>query len=397
MQNKIDTQSSCCSTPSDCGETDGGATELGRRQFIQASGMSGLTAAMALANPSNVMAGPFQEAELYHLIPADKKLSQEWIDGLYARGEALSATGDDLQYIGMPISGICTGQVYLSGDGRLWNWNLTAKKDKKNNPKGVRYMQPDKAVTPIDQGFALQVGGNVHKLSASGFTDVTFTNQYPMGRVDFADAEVPVKVQLDAYTPFIPLNRDDSSYPVIVMRYTVTNTSAAPQDLAIAGWIENWTNGIDPPKYCVYREQDQIATVECSSTKENANSVALGIFGNEKPDLVNLAKPNLGVEGVFNAKAAPADGKRVDSKAKKYTFASLGRKFSLQPGEAKTVSFAVSWRFPLVRYGTGFGNSKKATTLGQNHYATLWPTAADASSQTCHARSRTLWHYKKVD
>ena len=65
---------------------------------------------MVVAGRINVMAGPFSATDFAKIIPADKKLSKEWIASLYARGEALSATGDDLKYIGMPISGICTGQ-----------------------------------------------------------------------------------------------------------------------------------------------------------------------------------------------------------------------------------------------------------------------------------------------
>lgn len=38
-----------------------------------------------------------------------------------------------------------------------------------------------------------------------------------------------------AYTPFIPLNRDESSYPVTVMSYTVKNTSGEEQEVAIVG------------------------------------------------------------------------------------------------------------------------------------------------------------------
>ena len=340
---------------------------------------------MALANPAKVMAGPFKSAELDHVIPVDKKLSKAWIESLYARGEPLTATGGDLKFIGMPIGGIGTGQVYLSGDGRLWNWNLTANKDKKNNPKGFRYMDPDESKSPAGQGFALKVKGKVHTLDAQGFESVTFTNQSPMGRVDYADAAVPVKVQLNAYTPFIPINRDDSSYPVIVMRYTVTNTSTDDQELVIAGWIENKSKGSDKPKVCVYRELENIATVECTAKVKNANSMALGIFGSDKPELVNLAQTTPDAKSAFDSKGdatdSPADGKRVESGGKKKAFASLGRKLLLQPGESKTVSFAVSWRYPLVQYGTGFGNGKKAKTLGRNHYATLWPTAADASSE----------------
>ena len=348
-----------------------------RRQFVKAVGV---TAAIALADPSKVMAGPFKTAGLNHVIPVDKKLSKAWIESLYARGEPLTASGNDLNFIGMPISGIATGQVYLSGDGRLWYWNLTAKKDKKNNPKGLRYMDPDEAVSPAGQGFALQVNGKVHSFDAEGFEDVRFTNRCPMARVNYADSAIPVKVQLDAYTPFIPLKRDDSSYPVIVMRYTMTNTSEVAQDLAIAGWIKNNADGRKHSKVNVYREFENIATVECTAEFEDANAMAIGIFGNEKPAFKNLTMATPDAESAFESDSGVKDGKRVELDGKKKSFASIGQRLSLQPGESKTVSFAVSWRYPLVQYGTGFGNGKKAKTLGKNHYATVWPTAAEASS-----------------
>ena len=77
-----------------CGGSDStGTSGMGRREFIKASG---LTAGMLLAGRMNVMAGPFSAADFDKIIPADKKLSKEWIAGLYARGEALTATGEDL-------------------------------------------------------------------------------------------------------------------------------------------------------------------------------------------------------------------------------------------------------------------------------------------------------------
>ena len=110
---------------------------VGRREFIKAGG---LTAAMLMAGRSGMMAGPFTGKDFEQVIPSDKKLSKEWIAGLYERGTPLSASGDALKFIGMPVSGICTGQVYLGGDGRLWYWNLDGTKDAKwNNPKGPSF------------------------------------------------------------------------------------------------------------------------------------------------------------------------------------------------------------------------------------------------------------------
>ena len=189
---------------------------VARRTFIKAGG---LTAAMLMASRLNVMAGPFEAKDFDKIIPADKKLSADWIKSLYARGKATTVKAGKVDYIGMPINGVGTGQVYLSGDGQLWYWNLTAQKRKKNNPKGPTYMNPDVAKGLDGQGFALQVNGKTHLLNSQGFSDVTFTNQYPMALVDYADDSCPVDVQLEAYTPFIPLNRDCLLY-----------TSPSPRD-----------------------------------------------------------------------------------------------------------------------------------------------------------------------
>ena len=221
------------------------------------------------------MAGPFAAEDFEKIIPSDKKLSKDWIASLYARGEPLTATGDDLKFIGMPINGICTGQVYLGGDGRLWYWNLDGARDRKHAVKGPRFTDPDFIHSPMDQGFALEVDSRGEKrvftLDSNGFEEVVFTNRYPMARVTYAGEACPVKVELEAYTPFIPLNRDDSSYPVIVMRYSMKNTTDRVQETAIAGWVENFSNfrsrkSNQGVRLSRYSERDGLSAVECWAT-----------------------------------------------------------------------------------------------------------------------------------
>jgi len=92
-----------------------------RRQFLKAIGLG--TGFLA-AQPWQAMAGPFTRADFENLVPADKKLRPEWVNSLTARGERLVYRGEDLKKIGMPIGGLCAGQVYLGGDGRLWHWDV---------------------------------------------------------------------------------------------------------------------------------------------------------------------------------------------------------------------------------------------------------------------------------
>ncbi|MGH9444287.1 MAG: GH116 family glycosyl-hydrolase, partial [Terriglobia bacterium] len=67
----------------------------------------------------------------------------------------------------------------------------------------------------------------------------TFTGEFPLARVDFEDPELPVKVSLEAFTPFIPLEPDDSGLPVAVLRYRVSNPRASRAQAAIAFSIDN--------------------------------------------------------------------------------------------------------------------------------------------------------------
>jgi hypothetical protein len=57
--------------------------------------------------------------------------------------------------------------------------------------------------------------------------------------VEYLDADVPLKVSLEAFSPFIPLNTEDSSLPATVLQFTVTNTSALPVEAALVGRLEN--------------------------------------------------------------------------------------------------------------------------------------------------------------
>ena len=50
---------------------------------------------------------------------------------------------------------------------------------------------------------------------------------------------MPVTVSLTAFSPFIPLNVEDSSLPATVLRFAVKNTGAKTANVELAGWLEN--------------------------------------------------------------------------------------------------------------------------------------------------------------
>ena len=187
-----------------------------------------------------VMAGPFQASDFQKLIPADKKLSKEWIASLFARGTRTVYRGAELDKIGMPIGGICTGQVYLGGDGKLWHWDIFNSHIATGDAHYAHPPQPD---YPLEQGFAIGVraGGKttVRSLARSGFSQISFTGEYPIGFVEYRDPQSPVSVALEAFSPFIPLDPHDSHLPATILRYTVKNDANEKVECELAGWLEN--------------------------------------------------------------------------------------------------------------------------------------------------------------
>ena len=233
----------------------GETAALPRRGFLT---LAGLTFAASALDALPVMAGPFVESDFEKLIPADKKLRPEWLKSLFARGEPTVYIRErgELRHIGMPIGGICCGTLYLGGDGKLWLWDIFNENKngiQSRNVKwegfggeqtvdtqnGANYVVPAEPRSPLEQGFALKINGVTRSLDANGWKNIAFTGQYPIGTVTYKDPDCPVFVVLNAYSPFIPLNADDSGLPATICEFTLKNTSNEPVDAELAGWLEN--------------------------------------------------------------------------------------------------------------------------------------------------------------
>lgn len=175
------------------------------------------------------------------LIPADKQLSPQWHESLYARGEKETFNKEESSFIAMPIGGIGAGQLYLCGDGTLGNWEIFNRYEYLGT--GERNYMPRIPEKRLDQGFAVIVYNGEEStarcLNANEWDEVEFTGTYPIGRVTYRDDEFPLDVEMEAFSPFIPLNAEDSALPATVFNITVKNTSDAPVNMRSFGWLEN--------------------------------------------------------------------------------------------------------------------------------------------------------------
>ena len=231
------------------------ASALPRRDFIA---LSGLALASTALNGLPAMAGPFDATDFARLIPPDKKLRSEWVQSLFTGTEPTVYTKKrgELRHIGMPVGGICCGTLYLGGDGKLWLWDIFNQNQNGILPRqvkfdgygseitvdtqnGANYVSPADPRSPLEQGFTLKVDDKFRYMNASGWTNIEFRGEYPLGIVRYSDPAWPVQVTLTAYSPFIPLNADDSGLPATIFEFTLTNGSDKPVTTEIYGWLEN--------------------------------------------------------------------------------------------------------------------------------------------------------------
>ena len=180
------------------------------------------------------------QVQTSHLVPADKNLSQDTVKSFFERGERAVFRGKDLDTIGMPVGGIATGQLYLRGDGTLALWQIFNENIFSGyGSDNYRTYKPD---SPVDSGFAVIVekdGKTIVKSLNQSFTNVEFAGEYPVGIVHYSQKDFPVKVELEAFSPFIPLNAKDSALPAVLFHITAENTADKPVRASVLGWLEN--------------------------------------------------------------------------------------------------------------------------------------------------------------
>lgn len=208
---------------------------LTRRTFLSLSA-AGVTTAMLASRAEAAEALGRSEDDLV-LVPADKGLDPDWVASLAERGEP--TVYSDPTYIGMPVGGGCSGQLYLGGDGRLWRWDVYNGQARATSDRA--YAHPAEPHSPFGQGFVLRTheDNSVRTLDAGGFDSVSFTGQYPVGTVDYSDDSSPVRVRLEAFSPFVPLDVDDSTLPATVLAYTLHNTGSTPVRADVLGWSKS--------------------------------------------------------------------------------------------------------------------------------------------------------------
>jgi len=314
-----------------------------------------------------------ETAEKYKkMVPAEKQLDPEWVESLTQRGHALDAAirgskaDDSLKYIGMPVGGIACGSLVIDGSGQLYAWDIFGTKPQglikqdvklpegyvgfKNGLRktvrihdGANYMNPptvEKFPPSVKSGFSMKISdGPTFVMGPNDWETVEFVGQWPVGNVRYADAKSPVSIQLKAFSPFIPLNVEDSKLPATVMAYTLVNESPNPVSVEFDGWLDLSSRKAELQVES-YDDATGFSLNVPKVRKAPAGSLGLTVLGDAKP-----------------MKKGDANGLRVSA--------------TLAPGESRKISFLITWRFNHNAYTEKFNNAAAVSRYVSSNFDRL--------------------------
>lgn len=129
----------------------------------------------------------------------------------------------------MHLGGIGTGNLEIGVDGQLTTWQL--------------FNTLRDGEVPLC--FGVQTGGVARLLQTTGGPDwprmkrSQMVGEYPISTLRFEDNSLPVQVEMEAFSPFAPLDTHLSSMPVAVFVLRVKNPGRTRRKVSLAAFCQN--------------------------------------------------------------------------------------------------------------------------------------------------------------
>jgi len=225
---------------------------------------------------------------------------------------------------------------------------------------------------------------------------------YPKSWVDYRDPDFPAHVVLEQFSPVLPDNYKETSYPVAVFRWHAENPTNKPVTVSV---MFSWTNMVGWFRDYSSSLAGHLDMGNLNRFQKDADGVQGLVL-----DRVRHADVSEEWDGQFAIVADQAPGVEIshfttfmtensDGKAVWEPFARNGRlansdqhwsstgealagaiavKFTLQPGEKRVIPMVLAWDFPVVQFGEGRKWFRKYTEFYGKSGTNAWKIAKDA-------------------
>jgi len=315
--------------------------------------------------------------------------------------------GRELEHIAFPLGGIGTGCVSLAGNGSLRDWEIFNRPSKGRQLPGTFFAL---WVKPQGRTAAARVlkGPGILSLVGSGvggdrftggglahFRNCAFTGRMPFATVAMDEPGFPIRVSLEAFNPFIPLNEKDSSIPCAIFLYTLRNVTRTPVDVTLDA---NLLNAVGTPEMGKnineYVAAPGARGLKMTSRKHEPDSPRFGSMAlatpwrnvtylTAWPGDFGLTELNRFWESFRKSGRLANSGDVTPSGDGESRIGAIALHARLKPGGSVTLPIVIAWHFPNYQKQADWGEESGASQpVWRNYYATLWDDAWDVARYT---------------
>lgn len=275
-------------------------------------------------------------------------------------------TGEHLNMLAFPIGGIGAGMFCLEGTGAISHMSIKNKPDIFNIPNvfaaitvkglanGAKVLE---GPPPNWKKFGQREAGNGHSGATTGlprFRQATCNIRFPFSHIDLADKDIPLKIRLTGWSPFIPTDDNNSSLPIGALEYSFTNTGEQNIEAIFSMNSPNFVRVNQGNNSIRALQNGFILTEEGPKTDPLRSDFAF--FTDEANVLVDHCWFRGGwwdpLTMAWNA-VKNGEAKSVPPVEKNAPGASLYVPFTLAKGQEKTIKVLVAWFTPDTKQAIG--------------------------------------------
>jgi non-lysosomal glucosylceramidase len=291
---------------------------------------------------------------------------------------------DDGFWQGAPVGGFGAGTFSRSYRGKFERWHLKTGTHKYQDVPANQFAvfaQPE-GEAPVSMALAV---GQPQSGALSSWNwsypagDGEYAALYPKSWFSYGTKALPVKLSVEQFSPVLPGNYKESSYPVAVYRWTAENPSDKPVTVSI---LFSWTNMVGWFRDPLHTFEGALSNQDVNhfkSEKINGGEASGIVFDRLRQGPVNeewdgqfaiATLPGAGAEVTYLAtypaagdgsevwKPFSADGRLPDvaqpiASSGQSLAGAIAVRFTLAPHEKRLVPMALGWDLPVIQFGGG--------------------------------------------
>jgi len=227
---------------------------------------------------------------------------------------------------------------------------------------------------------------------------------YPKSWYDYKWEKFPVHVVLEQFSPVLPNNYRESSYPVAIYRWHAENPTNKTVTVSIllswtnmGGWFRTYTHdfqgALNQGNHNQFRTESAgqspamkgiVFDRNRAQDSDNECNGEFSIAALESPGVEVTYQNEFLADGDGKAVWAPfsKDGRLTNSaiswvSASEKLAGAIAVRFTLKPGEKKIVPMAIAWDFPVVEFGQGRKWNRRYTDFYGTSGRNSWEIARD--------------------